>query len=165
MLPSFSIVELSEKSEFADVCAAWSFGEWGSQIAGRTLEQNLVRYRSTVSQSDKLPLTWVIIVNDRPAGMISLKDNDHPDHNDLSPWLASLYIHPEYRGKGLAVKLIAHVENFAKTELKIPRLYLFTHTADALYKKQGWIEVKNIRDPSGIRPEGDTLFKKELLDV
>ncbi len=165
MSQSFSIVKLSEKPKFADVCAAWSFGEWGSQIADRTLEQNLVRYRGTASQTDKLPLTWVIIVNDRPAGMISLKDNDHPDHNDLSPWLASLYIHPEYRGRGFAAKLIEHVENFAKTELKIQHLYLFTHTANELYKKQGWIEVKNIRDPSGMRPEGDTLFKKELVNV
>ncbi|PZP55383.1 MAG: GNAT family N-acetyltransferase [Micavibrio aeruginosavorus] len=160
-----SIVNLSEKPEFADVCAAWSFGEWGSQIAGRTLEQNMTRYRNSAGIKNELPCTWLALVNDRPAGMISLKDNDHPDHNDLSPWLASLYIHPEYRGKGLAAKLIAHVEDFAKTELKIPQLYLFTHTADALYKKRGWIEIKNIRDPSGIRPEGDTLFKKELLDV
>ncbi len=159
------IVSLHERPEFADVCAAWSFGEWGCQVPGRRLEDSVTRYRQTAMNTSGLQRTFLAVSEDRPAGMISLKEHDHPDHKDLSPWLASLYIHPAYRDQGMGTTLIRHLENFAKNEMGIERLYLFTHTAPKLYEREGWKEIKNIRDPSGLRATGEVLFAKDLTNV
>ncbi len=158
----FTIVPLSEKPEFADCCAAWSFGEWGSQTIDAGIDRTIRRYRDTAGRTGGLPATWVAVVNDHPAGMASLKADDHPDETVLSPWFASLFVHPLYRGMGLARTLLSHVETEAKKTFGYSRLYLYTGNAVSLYELQGWKKMRNVRDPMGIMPDGDVLMYKEL---
>lgn len=45
------IIPLSECPQFADVCAAWAFGQWGSQRGG-TLERTQLRFAQCSRPSD-----------------------------------------------------------------------------------------------------------------
>ena len=47
--------------------------------------------------------------------MVSLKENDLWSRKDLNPWMASLYVVPEYRGKGIGSSLVTHAAETAKT--------------------------------------------------
>lgn len=109
-----------------------------------------------------MPVTWIAVHKQKPAGMISLKMNDHPDIKDLNPWLGSLFVHPFHRKKGIASALINVVEREAKTKYQYKELYLFTTDTMSLYEKHGWVRMRTVRDPTGYAPEGDTLMKKEL---
>jgi N-acetylglutamate synthase-like GNAT family acetyltransferase len=56
---------------------------------------------------------------------------------ELSPWLASVFVAPEYRQKGIGTKLVLHVMGKAKDE-GISTLYLFTSNKGKFYKDLGW---------------------------
>lgn len=70
------IIPLSECPQFADVCAARAFGQWGSQHGG-SLERTQQRFAQCSRPSDD-HLTLMMIDGDRPVGMASLWPSD--DH-------------------------------------------------------------------------------------
>ncbi len=54
-MSDIQIISLSEKPEFADTCAAWSYGEWVCHIEGRTLERSIRRYRDRAKNTTNIP--------------------------------------------------------------------------------------------------------------
>lgn len=58
------------------------------------------------SGADRIPLSLVALVDDRPAGTINLIDNDDEARTHLHPWLAALVVFPEYRGHGIGSALV-----------------------------------------------------------
>ena len=82
------IIPLSECPQFADVCAAWAFGQWGSQHGG-SLERTQQRFAQCSRPSDD-HLTLMMIDGDRPVGMASLWPSDDHQRQDLTRgWPAS----------------------------------------------------------------------------
>lgn len=159
--PDIAIVNLQDAPQFADACASWSYGEWGCHIGKRSLAEVMTRYRDTAQNNDKLPQTWVAVWNGKPVGMISLKDDDHPHHTDLSPWVASVFVHPFFRGYGVSTRLLDTVAEAAKRRGE-SKIYLYTSTSEAMYAKNGWRKVRNVWDPAGLNGENDVLMEKEL---
>ena len=161
-MPDFNIIPLGQRPELADVCAAWSFGQWGCQIRQKTLERVVEGYRETCKDESKPPVTWICLADEKPTGMIRLKMDDHPDHPELFPWLASLFVHPWYRKKGIASMLCRHVEKEAEHKYNFDKLYLFTPDAESLYERLGWKKIGTVRDPAGHRKDGEPLMMKML---
>ena len=62
---------------------------------------------------------------------------DDLEGDPRNPWLASVFVPPEHRGKGIASALVRTVEEAAK-RLGYERLYLFTESATSLYAGLGW---------------------------
>jgi GNAT superfamily N-acetyltransferase len=69
--------------------------------------------------------------------MASLRAADFKGRPDLTPWLASVYVHPDHRRLGLAQALVRHVEAQARA-LGHTRLYLISEHAETLYASLGW---------------------------
>jgi len=153
------IKPLSQCPEFINTCASWSFGEWGSQCQGAKLEDVIERYKN-VANKNGFRQTWVAIIKDKPAGMISLTDQDHPDRKDLSPWLASLFVHPSFRGNGLSKRLADELESEALNR-DIQTLHLHTPTAEKLYSRWGYEKIEDLRDPTGFLDKV-CLMKKQI---
>lgn len=157
------IAPLSKHPEYAETCAAWSFGSWGCHCKGRTLSKSIKGYKDRTKNQDSIPLTWVGILNKKIIGMISLVENDHDERKDLSPWLASMFVHPDYREKGYASKLIQFLHGEAQ-KLGFKKLYLYTPDAQQLYLKNNWKITGQISNLSGIQ-EFDHLMEIELKHV
>ncbi len=157
---TLNIAPLSQCPEFAETCAAWSFGSWGCHLEGRTLSQSIKGYKERTQNKNIIPLTWVGIINKKIIGMISLVKNDHEERKDLSPWLASMFVHPDYRKKGYASILIQFLHKEAK-KLGFTKLYLYTPDAQELYLKNNWKITGQITSPQGIQ-EFDHLMEIEL---
>lgn len=87
---------------------------------------------------DCLPITWVAFKNQKPVGMVSLRNNDGI-RPDLSPWLGSLVVDQNYRKQGIAQQLI-EVTKTKAFELGFQQLYLlaFDPTIPDYYSKLGW---------------------------
>ncbi len=160
-MADFSIIPLTEKTELVDACVAWSYGEWGSQVPTRNLMKVYEDYVESI-KDEMLPMTWIAMVGEQPVGMARLKKNDHIEREDLKPWFSSLYVHPRYRGQGIAQALCAHVEKYAKEVYGYEEIYLFTGTAEKMYEKLGYEKIGTVTDRSGFHKDGEPLMRKKL---
>lgn len=109
--------------EFVKGKSNWSLGEI-TQYFSKT---NLISF----------PITLIAISDNECVGTVSIFENDLKSQNKLKPWLASLYITPNYRGKRIAEKLIYQVKAIVK-ELGYEILYLRTEHAPEYYRRSGW---------------------------
>ena len=129
---------LAVHPELADELARWSWAEWRVfyETSGRGFDDALNSYRER-AQIDALPLALVAFAGGKLVGTVSLKVQDLKTRPEITPWLASLFVIPEWRGRGVASLLIQRVLAEAR-RLNLPRLFLWTSSAEALYLKLGW---------------------------
>jgi GNAT superfamily N-acetyltransferase len=73
-----------------------------------------------------------------PIGTASLVHEDLESRQDLTPWLASVYVDPPFRGQGHARSLVRAIEATARAR-GVGRFWLYTQDAAGLYAKLGWI--------------------------
>jgi GNAT superfamily N-acetyltransferase len=146
--PNISIDYLAHCPELIDELARLSWKEWQDIYEQRkqTLEHSVKNYRDRMN-TDRLPLTLVAVqsglaVNRRElVGMVSLKFHDMDTRPDLDPWLGGLLVLSEWRNRGVGTMLMQRATEEAR-RLKVPQLYLWTHTAERLYHKLGWQVVE-----------------------
>jgi GNAT superfamily N-acetyltransferase len=151
----FSVVSTAERPDLVPVVADWLY-EAFSRNAGYSLENKRAAMAESVSGSP-MPRVLVLLAGGEPAGTASLTVADLDLRPDLSPWLASVYVRPEFRGRGIATHLVAAVEQEARS-LGVATLWLYTNTAEALYARQGWrIDERFLR-----RGMPYALMKREL---
>ncbi|MBN2402463.1 MAG: GNAT family N-acetyltransferase [Spirochaetes bacterium] len=133
------ITILTKHPEYAPILAFWAYKEW-YQTRSITFDLVIKAYEERTKNA-KIPVTWIVIEDEIPVGMVSLKENDLWSRKDLNPWLASLFVLPEYRNRGLGYLLIRQVIEKAKS-LKYNRLHLFTesdkYNLENYYIKSGW---------------------------
>lgn len=58
-------------------------------------------------------------------------------------WLALVYTKPEYRRQGLGAILCTYIQEYAKN-LGLKEIFLFTHTAESLYRRLGWEAIERL---------------------
>jgi GNAT superfamily N-acetyltransferase len=58
-------------------------------------------------------------------------------------WLALVYTKPDDRGKGLGALICNHIQDHSK-DLGLKEIYLFTHTAENLYKRLDWQQLERL---------------------
>ncbi|WP_438765300.1 GNAT family N-acetyltransferase [Kushneria sp. TE3] len=154
---SIEITPLQQRPEFIDACSAWAYGQWGVH-SRRTLEETRLTFASAAHGSG-LPLTQVAHHGDRPVGMASLFENDCAQRPDLRPWLAAVFVHPDYRGRGIAGRLIETIEQVAHSRGETG-LYLITTDHQGLYERHGWSNTGSVSYPDRLC----VLMEKRLAD-
>jgi GNAT superfamily N-acetyltransferase len=133
-----TLVSLRERPDLVPTIASWLWYEW-ARLKGRTLEQVEVRLTGRLTTAG-FEETFVCLVQDTPVGTASLVDADLDTRPDLTPWLAGVFVAPEYRGKNLAPPLVRRVEDAAQAA-GARTLWLHTEHAEGLYAKLGWEAV------------------------
>jgi GNAT superfamily N-acetyltransferase len=130
------IEPLANCPEAIPTLAQWFSDEWPYENRSRDaietqLRENLNR--------DRHPITWVARDGEETIGTVSLDlaDLPLPDYAQLSPWLASLYVIPPARGRGVGPALVNHLLDFARRR-SLATLYLWTPGSTRLYEKCGW---------------------------
>ena len=68
----------------------------------------------------------------------------HPEFKALGPWVALLYTDQKHRSQGLGKALLEQIEYHAH-EHNLEKIYLYTFTAEALYKKSGWTTIATVK--------------------
>ncbi|MFM8981428.1 MAG: GNAT family N-acetyltransferase, partial [Spartobacteria bacterium] len=94
-----------------------------------------------------LPATLVLHEGMELAGSVSVVFGDCPARPDVDPWLASLYVVPQRRGRGCGLELVrAAIELAAAAGSE--RLHVFTETAEKLFQRCGFeiLERAMLRD-------------------
>lgn len=85
-----------------------------------------------------LPIGLVALENGKAVGMCCLRKNDGI-RDDLTPWLGSLVVHPDYQNQGIGKMLINAIKEKAKS-MGFKELYLFAFdkTVPDYYERLGW---------------------------
>jgi predicted N-acetyltransferase YhbS len=130
------IVPLVERPELVDQVAAWGFAEWGHLNPGQTQQSRTARIRERMN-IDRVPI--VLVALDDAGSMVGTASLlfDDLEGDPRNPWLASVFVPAEQRGKGIASALVVAIEDAAR-RLGYPTLYLFTTSAARLYAGLGW---------------------------
>ncbi len=88
-------------------------------------------------------VTFVALEHGQAIGTASLDPEDLPPRDDLTPWLASVYVLPKFRAHGTGAMLIEAVVKEA-TAKGFKRIYLHTSDRAEFYKKRGWQMLETV---------------------
>ena len=136
MEPSINWGRVSPDSAAVDVVARWQQSLWAHHAPADDTEQWQASVRRDCGQQ-ALPSVWLARHAQTPVATASLVAQDGSIRPDLSPWLASVYVEPAWRGRGIASALTEHIAGLAQGAGH-PALYLFTPDQQALYARLGW---------------------------
>ncbi len=128
------IVNLCENKEYLEEVSEWVWKEW-SESHGASLEDIIYRSKHSICE-DAVPQMYIALYNEEVVGVVSLWNNDLTARQDLTPWMATLFIKEEYRGLGVGTLLQNKSIEVARN-LKYDYLYLITDHV-GYYEKNGW---------------------------
>ena len=135
------ILNLADGPQYMEEVSRWLWLQW-AKADGYSLEEIVYRTRYA-SQRDTVPQMLVAVLEDKPVGVVSLWLNDAKTRQDLTPWMATLYVKEEYRGLHIGQKLQAASIEAVRALKRYPCLYLITKLDD-YYEKMGWKFVEHI---------------------
>lgn len=115
----------------------WHWDEWGHadpEGSVRTWTDGL----GERTLRDSIPTTYIALSErSEPLGSVTLVDCDMDTHQELSPWLAGLYVPYDFRNQGIGSKLVNHAVEKVRC-MGISKLFLYSSSATGLYTKLGW---------------------------
>lgn len=126
----FTCITLRQRPEWKEQAARWFHRKWGvPQEAYLACMDAYLRGQTEYG--------WYLCMDgDRIVGGLGVIENDFHDRKDLTPNICAVYTEPEYRGRGIAGRLL----DMAVEDLRsrgISPVYLLTdHTG--FYERYGW---------------------------
>ena len=130
---------LIDHPEFIPQLADWLFAEWGSILGEENPDARIKKLKTHLNR-DELPVAWVAHSNAQLLGTASLRVHDLEGREDLTPWLAGVFVGPKFRRQGIGAALCEKVEEAARLR-GISTLYLFTLDRQAWYSRLGWTTI------------------------
>ncbi|HEX6506064.1 MAG TPA: GNAT family N-acetyltransferase [Chloroflexota bacterium] len=114
---------------------AWS--EWGDTLTEEDHQRWLRDAEEDCRSNSKFSAGFVALSGHMPVGVVQLHEYDLEDMQDRSPWICGMVVKPEYRGLGIARRLLQALESFAGAR-GVERLWVFTESAPDFYERCGW---------------------------
>jgi len=132
---AYHIKTLREYPEYIPTLAAWHQQQWQTLHPAATLHGRLQRLRECLRPT-VIPETFLAL-GQQLFGSVALVEQGPDDIPGMGPWLASVYIPPQWRKRGIASALIRHAMVQAK-QAGFETLFLFTPDQCQLYQRLGW---------------------------
>ncbi len=129
------IVNLRKVPQHLETLARWHQKEWDYLNPNGSLSKRMLEMQNHLN-SDFIPTTFVAL-NNELCGSAAIIEHDMSTRTELGPWLASVYVSPQFRKKGIGTKLVRHATKQAKDQ-GLSKLYLFTPDQENFYYRLGW---------------------------
>lgn len=131
-----SITLLDGRDPLTEELAKRHAAAWGYLYTDWDSAKALAEFRPQKTDGS-LPATLVLREDEQVAGSVSLLYGDCEACTGLDPWLGSLYVFSEFRGRGHAGRLIEAAIHFAENAGE-KELYVFTESASELFRCHGF---------------------------
>lgn len=135
-----SVHSMADRPDWTRAVARWWYAQWGEAL-GYTPESGIAAIEG-LSAPEGRQAALVALVDDVPAGSVFLIDHELETHGHLKPWLAGLYVLPEFRRMGVGAALIAAARDRA-AYFGYDELHLYTATPD-YYRKHHWRPLEQL---------------------
>lgn len=140
--------------------AALLHREWADLYLAAGIDQaQLQQVLTERTALDTLPITLVLVKDGELVGAGSIKLTEPGTKEGLSPWLAGIYVKPQYRGLGLGRDIVLALEAKAQ-QLGVETLYLSADSAVDFYLSLGWQVLERL-ESLGVRDVA--LMSKRLV--
>jgi GNAT superfamily N-acetyltransferase len=149
---------LANHSHFIPTLARWTYEEWRHLRPGDSIERRIERLQNESSGS-RIPTVFVAFEGTDLFGSSKLVVNDMDSHPELTPWLAGVFVAPEYRHRGIGAALVRRVIDEARA-LEVKPLYLYTPSAADFYAKLNW----SVFQKTTYRDMNVTIMSHDLRD-
>lgn len=138
------IIQLLKKDDLFNKAIDVFWKEWGEE-GGRAFYKDCMIHALT--NPNDIPSFYIAKEDDKIIGTYALIRNDLNSRQDLSPWLACLFVDEKFRGNSIGEKLLNHgLLEAAKRGYHF--LYL-TSDLNGYYEKYGWDKIGVAYGPSG----------------
>lgn len=146
-MTNYSIENLADNPSWIREAADWFSGKWNIPA-----EAYIESMEESCSVGEAFVPQWFVIRENSGStapiiagyGIIA---NDFHDRPDLTPNLCALYVEDDYRGRGIATRLLNHAR--AKVRASgIDSLYLVTDLV-GFYEKCGWEYLFDVKESDG----------------
>lgn len=124
------IVKLTEMPEIKEKAAKWFHEKWGVP-----LEAYLESMEAALN-GDPIQEWYLCLNGDKIIAGAGVIENDFHDRKDLTPNVCAVYTEEQYRGKGIAGKLLDFIVVDNKEKGNFPIYLLTDHTG--FYERYGW---------------------------
>ncbi len=128
---NYQIINICQHPELKDIAAEWFHNKWGIP-----LEAYQESIDDSLADGAIIPSWYLCLDGSKIIGGMGVIENDFHDRKDLTPNVCAVYTEEEYRGQGIAGRLL----NFLCKDMKsrgIDTLYLITDHTD-FYERYGW---------------------------
>lgn len=141
---NFDIDFLADHPHYVSIIAPWLHLQWGWQHGEKTVEDRITRMKKWLHRG-KIPFMLVAHSDGKPMGTTCVVENDMDSRQDLTPWIATVYVAKEYRKSGVGSTLVKRGMQEAK-KIGVKRLYLITPDQENFYKQIGWSTIEKAQD-------------------
>jgi phosphoribosylglycinamide formyltransferase 1 len=150
----FQIVQPTDTKNI-ELIANWYLSEWDIPV-DKTIQRlktiTCDNFQAQVLMTlDGIPITTGGLYN-----QVGLTDKE-PRFRIYKNWLAQVYTIPNRRHQGFGELICGYIQDYSK-KMGVKEMYLFTDTAENLYKRLGWYPVERL--PLGERKV--VVMKKKL---
>lgn len=122
------------------LCAKWRLAAFGD-VLGASLSDEIKRLEDFVGGgADQVAL--IASCDGAPVGTCLLAPKELEPCHPLSPWLAGLYVVPEFRRRGIGRILVRATEEQAR-QRGYSQIYLYSDDAIAYYEGLGWRVIEH----------------------
>lgn len=150
------IVALFDRPQFIPLVAGWNWTEWRDLLPCDSCEAFAADLRLR-TRRDEIPVTFLAIEDGVPIATASVIADDLETRPELTPWLASLYVVREHRGRGLGKRMVDHATEAAR-HFGVETLYLYTQGKVEFYERLGW----QVFEATEFREHAITIMRKRL---
>jgi GNAT superfamily N-acetyltransferase len=136
------IVSLKDHIDHLPELVRLHFEAWGYLRPDEHLDQRIARM-TDMCRASGMPKIFIALDAGNLVGSAAIQAKDGLLDLDLTPWLTGVYVKAEYRSRGIAARLIHHVEQRA-LELDFAVLHLCTHEHEVYYERLGYRTLQTI---------------------
>ena len=133
---------LADHQDLIPTLAEWHHLQFRHLSPGSTIERCASGLQSQPGQR-QIPTTVVALAEGQPLGSASLVAQDMALRPELSPWLATVIVAPEFRRQGVGSSLVLRIIEEARA-LGVHRLHLYTPDKEGFYARLGWRTLEHV---------------------
>lgn len=133
---TIGLKQLSECPEHLETVGRWIYEEWWSK---RCDSPEVVRnWLRTHTEPDAVPYSVIALADGEPVGSCCVIENDCIYRPEYAPWVAAVYVRPDFRRRGIA-SMILHEAAAIAARARIKGLFIDCLAVTAsVYEKNGW---------------------------
>ena len=141
--------QLSECPERLETVGLWIYNEWWSKRCDSP--EIVLSQLHTHKKLDAVPYSVVALAEREPVGSCCVIENDCIHRPQYAPWVAAVYVRPEFRDRGVASMILPEAASVAaRAGVKCLFIDCLAATAPA-YEKNGWaIHERDMGDKDSV---------------